>query len=1153
MSKKTILLFITCTLFLSQLFAQTPIAPSSGDGSVGNPYQIASLENLYWISQSSTRFIAHYVQVADIDASASKTWFINDDGSYCGFPPIGNDTYRFMGSYNGAGYKIIGLYINNPLVNGQGLFGITKNASISGIQIREAKITGQRYTGGVIGWAKTTSVKKCSFNGEVHAQLNAGGICGIISENSAIENCYSLGNISTSENYCGGIVGMNESCSIKNCYTKANVKGYGDVGGFVGLAYGDTIQHCYSTGHVTYSSIMDYGGFVGTSYDIPIIACFYDKESAGLAVSSGGIKKTTAEMKMDTTYISYDWDFSDIWTIHDLKNDGYPYLKWQVFDNVFILNIFNLKNTTFDVRYFADNTADLFGICWNETGNPSLSDHYSSEFSQDSLGAFITKAIDLTPNTQYFIRAFIKRGEIIEYSEVYEVHTLMFSESGTADDPYQISTLEQLQWISTHNSTWNKHMIQLNDINASSTESWNNGNAWSPIGNWDDRFRGSYDGQGYCIDSLYVKNSSEDEQGLFGCTRGAKISNLELSNIFVSGDDYVGGLVGRNYENNTISNCQINGYISGDRFVGMLAGMSGSGSSINNCTTAGEITNSNSRSGGLIGYNTGYIAFSNSSVQINAMSDAGGLTGSNSGTIRNCFSTSDIRGSGGDTGGFVGINWGTIINCYSRGDVSGYDYLGGFMGQCYDGKIMNCYSTGSVNSTAPNTGGFLGSRIDGSFNNCFYDMESSNKITSIRGTGKTSEQMKSELTFTNEGWSFTHIWGINDSINDAYPYLRDKFETPEAIMPLNGNGSLSEPYEIESLENLYWISTHDDQWNKHYIQTNNIDAKNIAAFSTGWLPIGANRNRFTGSYDGAGHIIADLYICRENSTFIGLFGFTENAVIRNIGLENVHFTGLARAGGLVGEASCSEIVNTYTTGYVNASDYTGGLIGWADSTYIHDCYTRVHCDGVSNYSGGLIGYLENHSIIRNSYSTGQVVNSWNAGGLIGYNNNSNIFNCFWDKQSSGFNSSDGGYGRLTQEMKSESTFLDSGWNFIDTWVIDDLMNDGYPTLKWEIYGVGIIKNPVIENYQLKQNYPNPFNPTTTLIYALPIQSDISLSIYDISGKNISTWTIQDQQAGFHEIIWNGKDKNGNTVPSGVYIYCLKSGDFFDSKKMVFVK
>jgi hypothetical protein len=138
-------------------------------------------------------------------------------------------------------------------------------------------------------------------------------------------------------------------------------------------------------------------------------------------------------------------------------------------------------------------------------------------------------------------------------------------------------------------------------------------------------------------------------------------------------------------------------------------------------------------------------------------------------------------------------------------------------------------------------------------------------------------------------------------------------------------------------------------------------------------------------------------------------------------------------------------------------------------------------------------------------------------------------------------------------MKSESTFLDSGWNFIDTWMINDEFNDGYPTLKWEVYGVGVIKNPLIENYQLKQNYPNPFNPTTTLIYALPKQSDISLSIYDITGKIINTWLFQDQQSGYHEIIWNGHDKNGNTVPSGVYIYCLKSGDFFDSKKMVFVK
>jgi len=88
---------------------------------------------------------------------------------------------------------------------------------------------------------------------------------------------------------------------------------------------------------------------------------------------------------------------------------------------------------------------------------------------------------------------------------------------------------------------------------------------------------------------------------------------------------------------------------------------------------------------------------------------------------------------------------------------------------------------------------------------------------------------------------------------------------------------------------------------------------------------------------------------------------------------------------------------------------------------------------------------------------------------------------------------------------------------------------------------------------LYQNYPNPFNPTTTLQYSLPEQSDIRLNIFDITGRKIKQWSISNQQPGWHEVIWDGNDMNGNTVSTGVYIYSLQAGDFVDTKKMVFMK
>jgi len=82
-------------LFSAQTFAQTA-TPPAGDGTESNPYEIATLENLYWLSQSDTAWDKHYIQTADIDAAATSGWD-NDSG----FTPIGNKNTEFSGTYNG--------------------------------------------------------------------------------------------------------------------------------------------------------------------------------------------------------------------------------------------------------------------------------------------------------------------------------------------------------------------------------------------------------------------------------------------------------------------------------------------------------------------------------------------------------------------------------------------------------------------------------------------------------------------------------------------------------------------------------------------------------------------------------------------------------------------------------------------------------------------------------------------------------------------------------------------------------------------------------------------------------------------------------------------------------------------------------------------
>jgi hypothetical protein len=94
-------------------------------------------------------------------------------------------------------------------------------------------------------------------------------------------------------------------------------------------------------------------------------------------------------------------------------------------------------------------------------------------------------------------------------------------------------------------------------------------------------------------------------------------------------------------------------------------------------------------------------------------------------------------------------------------------------------------------------------------------------------------------------------------------------------------------------------------------------------------------------------------------------------------------------------------------------------------------------------------------------------------------------------------------------------------------------------------------------YIISSNYPNPFNSTTTIQYQLPEKSLVSLSIYTITGQTISSFTPGSQRAGEHMLSWNGKDRHGRDVPSGIYIYRIDahtSQDHYSvSRKIVLIK
>ena len=90
-------------------------------------------------------------------------------------------------------------------------------------------------------------------------------------------------------------------------------------------------------------------------------------------------------------------------------------------------------------------------------------------------------------------------------------------------------------------------------------------------------------------------------------------------------------------------------------------------------------------------------------------------------------------------------------------------------------------------------------------------------------------------------------------------------------------------------------------------------------------------------------------------------------------------------------------------------------------------------------------------------------------------------------------------------------------------------------------------------FNLLQNYPNPFNPKTRITYHLPVHSQVHLSVFDALGREIQCIISGEESAGIHTVLWNGTDKWGKRVSSGLYIYRLQAGERIYYKKMLFIQ
>lgn len=306
--------------------------------------------------------------------------------------------------------------------------------------------------------------------------------------------------------------------------------------------------------------------------------------------------------------------------------------------------------------------------------------------------------------------------------------------------------------------------------------------------------------------------------------------------------------------------------------------------------------------------------------------------------------------------------------------------------------------------------------------------------------------------------------------------------------------------EIRDWHDLHGIRQDMDG---RYVLMNDLDAgtagyEEVAGEAAdsghGWQPIGTADDRLTGSFDGRGYEIRDLFIWRPDEPVVGLFGMVDDeAAVRNVGVVNVEVTGGFSVGGLVA-ANLGTVSNSYCSGNVTGHSVVGGLVGGNGATgTVRNSHSiaNVTCHAVG---GGLLG-LNSRGTVGNAYSGGRVARVYGSdtslGGLVGRNNGGKITNCystasvhyqgvsiptqngfagsivtdgdyemignFWDTETSGQTSTAGNAtGRTTAEMMDIATYV--GWSTVAvedtdrrntafTWNIVD--GETYPFLSWQ--------------------------------------------------------------------------------------------------------
>ena len=810
---------------------------AGGDGTQSSPYLISTAEELALLSNdvNSGKFYDQetgtdkyiYAQLIDDIDLSGKYW--NPIGQ---LNVMGDGSgYTFVGSFDGKDHEIMNLeYDTSSLGMFIGVFGFVgkmdgqvnekyneiKNLGISGNDIELIFPSSSQTNGmgigvaGITSYAIHTKIEDCYNKANITVEGAYGTVAGIVVAMSGeVKNCYNTGDLTMNidigdgnNSYnanVGGIVGGGGLASgnidlISNCYNSgklsAETSGYCmnfdiNIGG-ISASWAGEIKNSYNIGDIygqsnaneTTPSSLSLGGvngFIGSELSLAIYNSFNIGQITGSY--SGGTNLPESWMSnMNAKGGILGWKTSS--SNLTISNSYFDSSKFSG-------NLTGRVDGTYEDEYLITASGKVSGLSekMRDKANYGVSSFGTYTDDNSATG----DAVWSSENPWDFAEVWmIEQGFNFEYPIFKTMRDKMWKYSaatgfagglGTAESPYQISSAEELAYLSNlanqGNTMTHKYYELTADIDLS-------GKYWTPIiGNLNlsngsgSGFVGSFDGKGYVISGMTVdvKSSQIAIAGFFGYMAGAtdetlKISNLGVINSEVSASSsysaLAGGLVGVS-SSLTIENCYNTGSVSASGYGPSAGGLVGSSSS-----SSLTITNS---------YNTGSVSANSTS----SSASAGGLVGQGEGLITNSFNTGSVSATSSSyafAGGLVGSSSSlTIENCFNSGKVSTNNSsanVGGIAGNISGtATINNTFCTGDIQSPS-GSGDYIKPMFGSgtaSITNSYYKLDMLNSSGGVASTQKNYYDKGSSDSVAFDG----NIWFYHADLNEGLPLLRALF------------------------------------------------------------------------------------------------------------------------------------------------------------------------------------------------------------------------------------------------------------------------------------------------------------------------------------------------------------------------------------------